>query len=96
MEEQIRDVLERFVRPLVAADGGTLEIVRADDRSVVLRLGGTCSGCPGAPFTRQRIIERTLRALVRPDVRIDYEQTSPASLRPVSQTGLPIKRDETA
>lgn len=74
-------MLQRLIRPLVEADGGTLEIVRADDTSVALRLGGMCSGCPGAPFTRQRIIERTLRAIVLSDIRIEFESTAPGALR---------------
>lgn len=78
VEEQIKDVVDRLLRPLVAADGGTIEIVRADAEAVVLRLGGTCHGCPGAPFTRQRIIERALRSLVKIDLRVEFEQAAPA------------------
>lgn len=76
MEARIRDVVDRLLRPLVTADGGTIEVTRLEDGVVTIRLGGTCSGCPGAPFTRSRVVERALRSLVAPDIRVEFEQSA--------------------
>ena len=60
-----RDVLA----PLLAVDGGVLYVVVLDDTSLVLHLGGTCAGCPGAPITTSQVIEPAVRS-VSPSVKL--------------------------
>jgi Fe-S cluster biogenesis protein NfuA len=47
-----RDVLA----PLVEADGGTLYLVAVTPEDVHFHLAGTCAGCPGSTFTRDRVL----------------------------------------
>jgi Fe-S cluster biogenesis protein NfuA len=47
-----RDVLA----PLVEADGGILYLVTVTADDVHLHLSGTCAGCPGSTFTRDRVL----------------------------------------
>lgn len=60
-----RDVLA----PLLAADGGVLYVVRIDDDAVILHLGGTCAGCPGAPITSSSVIDPAIRSIA-PGIRL--------------------------
>jgi Fe-S cluster biogenesis protein NfuA len=78
VDDRVEDVVDRLLRPLIAADGGPIEVTRVGPGVVVIRLGGTCNGCPGAPFTRSRVIERALRTLVSPDLRIEFEHPQPS------------------
>ena len=55
--------------PLVHADGGELYIVRVSSDDVHLHLAGTCSGCPGASFTRDAVITPIVRTVL-PKVRV--------------------------
>jgi len=49
------------IRPALQADGGNVELVDTNDEGVVLvRLQGSCSGCPSASMTLKMGIERTL------------------------------------
>lgn len=49
------------IRPALRADGGDVEYIDSNDDGVVLvRLQGSCSGCPSATMTLRMGIERTL------------------------------------
>lgn len=49
------------IRPALVADGGNVELIDVNDEGVVLvRLQGSCSGCPSATMTLKMGIERTL------------------------------------
>jgi len=53
------------IRPALQADGGNVEFVDFNDEGVVLvRLQGSCSGCPSASMTLKMGIERTLKEKV--------------------------------
>ena len=70
MEEQIRAVVNEYLVPLVEKDGGKLEVVEVVGSRVVIRLSGTCRGCPGLPFTVDQVIVPTLRRHVSPDLQV--------------------------
>ena len=67
MDEQIREVFDSYLKPLVEADGGAVEIVEINDGEVVIRLAGNCAGCPGRPYTLEHVIRPVLhKKLGRP------------------------------
>lgn len=70
-EALIREMVERFVAPLVAVDGGSVEVVSVRDRAVVLRLGGACTGCPVRPLTRDDVIAPILSRAVGFPVHVE-------------------------
>ena len=67
--DQVFDVLQALVAPLVHADGGELYVIRVEGDEVVLHLAGTCSGCPGATLTTRGVIEPALRTVL-PQLRL--------------------------
>lgn len=70
-------VLERYVRPLAGAHGGTVDITRIAEGTVWVYLDGACRGCPAASFTLQQRFERELSRRV-PGARV-LEDRRPAS-----------------
>ncbi|MCS6790685.1 MAG: NifU family protein [Bacteroidia bacterium] len=68
IEAQIQQVLEEYIRPGIAMDGGDVELVGYDDGVVKLRLRGSCSGCPSSLFTLKAGIEALLTRLI-PEVK---------------------------
>jgi len=61
---QIRDLLDRRVRPAVAADGGDI-VYRGFQRGIVyLNMRGSCAGCPSSTATLKGGIENLLRHYV--------------------------------
>jgi Fe-S cluster biogenesis protein NfuA len=67
--DQVLEVLQALVAPLVHADGGELYLIRAEGDEVALHLAGTCSGCPGATLTTRGVIEPVLRTVL-PQLRL--------------------------
>ncbi len=61
MREKIEKALDK-VRPMLAADGGNVELVDVTDDGVVkLKLKGSCGCCPMSSMTLKNGIERILK-----------------------------------
>ena len=61
MKERVEKALDK-VRPMLAADGGNVELVEVTAEGVVkLRLKGSCGCCPMASLTLKNGIEKILR-----------------------------------
>ncbi len=61
LEQEIRELLEKRVRPAVARDGGDIVFDHFEDGVVYVSLRGACSGCPSASATLKAGIENMLR-----------------------------------
>jgi len=73
LREAVEQAIAELVRPLVVADGGTIDVLSVGEDEVVVRLSGACAGCPGTPLTTSRVIEPVVsKALGRP-VRVRLE-----------------------
>jgi Fe-S cluster biogenesis protein NfuA len=59
-EENVRARLEE-VRPMLQADGGDIEFVAIQGKTVQVRLQGSCSGCAFATLTLQFGVEKSLK-----------------------------------
>lgn len=75
------------MRPLLAADGGAIEVAACSETKVTLYMRGACAGCPGFDHTRSRVIEPVVRKVLGPTIEVVFELTS--HLAPVH---APIKR----
>ena len=65
MTDQVNTIVETYLRPLVEADGGTIEVVEVNKAEVIVRLGGKCAGCPGRAYTLQKVLEPALRKALK-------------------------------
>lgn len=64
--QQIINILEEYVKPAVAADGGNIAFDSYDesDKTVKVILQGACSGCPSSTFTLKSGIENMLKSML--------------------------------
>lgn len=65
--KNIVNILEEYVKPAVASDGGNIEFRSYDDttKKVEVLLQGACSGCPSSTFTLKNGIESMLREMLK-------------------------------
>ena len=72
--QQIINILEEYVKPAVAADGGNIAFESYDEESKIVKviLQGACSGCPSSTFTLKSGIENMLKSMLNDD-RIQVE-----------------------
>jgi Fe-S cluster biogenesis protein NfuA len=63
---QIIDILEEYVKPAVASDGGNIlfKSYEEDTKRVNVVLQGACSGCPSSTFTLKNGIETMLKNMM--------------------------------
>ncbi len=70
LNKKITDRLESL-RVHLQADGGDLEIVAINGKTVQLKLRGACGCCPHATMTIKNGLERILREEIDPEIVID-------------------------
>ncbi len=63
---EIMNILEEYVRPAVASDGGNIvfQSYESQSRTVNVILQGACSGCPSSTFTLKNGIETMLKNML--------------------------------
>ena len=73
-------VISERIRPGVNADGGDIELVElTDDGIAVVKLMGSCNGCPSSDATLKNAIERTLLHFCANEVTAVRQAPSDAS-----------------
>ena len=70
--QEIINILEEYVKPAVAADGGNIQFksYNAETKKVSVILQGACSGCPSSTFTLKNGIENMLKEMLAGKVEI--------------------------
>lgn len=63
--------IEEEIRPLLAADGGDIELVDVDGLRVVVSLRGRCAQCRSSDVTIRDLVQRLLREHVEPDIVVE-------------------------
>ena len=66
ISEQIISILDEYVKPAVAADGGNIQFAsyEEDTKTVNVILQGACSGCPSSTLTLKSGIENMLKQML--------------------------------
>ncbi|MGK0386132.1 MAG: Fe-S cluster biogenesis protein NfuA [Patiriisocius sp.] len=67
IEQEIIDILDEYIKPAVASDGGHIafDSYHADTKTVRVILQGACSGCPSATVTLKNGIETMLQEMMQ-------------------------------
>ena len=69
MLEDVKEVIEKEVRPVLEREGGSIELEGVGDDGVVkVRLTGACAGCPMSQYTLVNFVEATVKDKV-PEVK---------------------------
>ena len=70
VSKEIVNILEEYVKPAVASDGGNIqfESYDAESKTVKVILQGACSGCPSSTFTLKNGIENMLKEMLKDKV----------------------------
>lgn len=71
ISKQIIDILEEYVKPAVASDGGNIlfKSYEGDTKTVNVILQGACSGCPSSTYTLKNGIETMLKNMMGDQVK---------------------------
>ncbi len=67
VSKDIVNIIEEYIKPAVASDGGNILFDSYDPQSKVVKviLQGACSGCPSSTFTLKNGIENMLKEMLK-------------------------------
>jgi Fe-S cluster biogenesis protein NfuA len=67
ISKEIINILEQYVKPAVASDGGNIQFTSYNPESKVVEviLQGACSGCPSSTYTLKSGIENILKEMLQ-------------------------------
>ena len=67
VSKEIVNILEEYVKPAVASDGGNIQFESYDPESKTVKviLQGACSGCPSSTITLKNGIENMLKEMLK-------------------------------
>lgn len=68
--KKVEQTVAEVIRPMLARDGGDVEIVDIKDTRIFCRLSGACAGCAAAGQTLKLMVEQTLKELVDQRIRV--------------------------
>jgi Fe-S cluster biogenesis protein NfuA len=63
IEKRVKEALEE-IRPQIQADGGDIEFVAVENKTLKVRLRGACAGCPMAAMTLKQGVETLVKKRV--------------------------------
>ncbi len=67
---KIQQILEDEIKPALAMDGGSIELIDVEGNQVNVKLYGACSSCASGTITLKGFVERILRDKVMPDLQV--------------------------
>lgn len=71
LEDQIKNILDEYIKPAVESDGGAISFhsYEKESQTVNVLLQGSCSGCPSSTITLKAGIENLLKRMLPNDVK---------------------------
>jgi Fe-S cluster biogenesis protein NfuA len=67
---RINEILDEKIRPYLASDGGWLEVLSLEDKTLKIRYQGACGSCPSSLSGTLLGIESLIRQEIDPDIEV--------------------------
>lgn len=65
MKEEVEAVIDKYIRPMLQADGGDIKLIDVKDGVVKVQLTGACGSCPMSQLTLKMGVEHALKEHVK-------------------------------
>ena len=66
----VGSISETKIAPMLARDGGEIELLDIIDGRVFIQLKGACVGCSASGSTLKFIVEKELKSAIHPELQI--------------------------
>ena len=67
---QIEELLDERIRPYLASDGGWLEVLDLEDKTLKIRYEGACGSCPSSLTGTLMAIENMIKDEIDPEIEV--------------------------
>ena len=66
----VKDIISTKIGPMLAKDGGDIELICVKEGKVFVQLKGACIGCAASSGTLKYVVEKELKELIHPELII--------------------------
>ena len=66
----VESIIKNKIAPMLAKDGGAIELLDIKNGKVFIQLQGACVGCSASGSTLKFIVEKELKAAIHPELVI--------------------------
>ncbi|RBQ28374.1 NifU family protein [Aliarcobacter vitoriensis] len=70
LQEPVKNIVEKKISPMLARDGGAMELLAIKNAKVYIQLQGACVGCSASGSTLKYVVEKELKSAIHPDLQI--------------------------
>lgn len=70
LQEPVTNLIKTKIAPMMAADGGAIELLQIKNGKVFVQLKGACVGCAASSSTLKYIVEKNLKEFIHPELEI--------------------------
>jgi len=70
LQEPVSNIIKTKIAPMLAQDGGAIQLLKIQDGKVFIQLQGACVGCAASSSTLKFIVEKNLKELIHPEIQI--------------------------
>lgn len=70
LQEPVNNIIEKKISPILARDGGAIELLDIKNAKVYIQLKGACVGCSASGSTLKYVVEKELKSAIHPDLKI--------------------------
>ncbi len=70
LQAPVSTIIKDKIAPMLARDGGAIELLDIKDAKVFVQLQGACVGCSASSSTLKFVVEKELKAAIHPELEI--------------------------
>ncbi len=70
LQEPVNNIINKKIAPMLARDGGAIELLDIKNSKIFIQLKGACVGCSASGSTLKYIVEKELKSAIHPDLQI--------------------------
>ena len=70
LQDPVSSIIKNKIAPMLARDGGAIELLDIKNARVFVQLKGACVGCSASGSTLKYVVEKELKSAIHPDLKI--------------------------
>lgn len=70
LKPAVKNIVDSKISPMLATDGGAMQLLDVINQKVYIQLQGACVGCSASGSTLKFVVEKELRAAIHPELEI--------------------------
>ncbi len=70
LKPAVQNIVDNKISPMLATDGGAMQLIDVLNQKVYIQLQGACVGCSASGSTLKFVVEKELKTAIHPDLII--------------------------